>query len=74
MCHHISQVPAETGQLIFLCGGSKAAFDLVSTYLDAMGKAKYFLGPIGQGSKMKLAVNMVMGTMMTALGEGMAVG
>jgi 3-hydroxyisobutyrate dehydrogenase-like beta-hydroxyacid dehydrogenase len=38
-----------------------------------MGKAKYFLGPIGQGSKMKLAVNMVMGTMMTALGEGMAV-
>ncbi len=46
----------------------------MSTYLDAMGKAKFFLGPIGQGSKMKLAVNMVMGTMMTALGEGMAVG
>ncbi len=66
-----SKVPAEQGQLIFLCGGSKSAYDEVIKYLEVMGKAHFYLGSIGQGSKMKLAVNMVMGTMMSALGEGM---
>ena len=37
-----------------------------------MGKADFYYGPIGAGSKMKLVVNMVMGNMMCALGEGLA--
>lgn len=37
-----------------------------------MGKAKYFFGDVGQGSKVKLIVNMIMGTMMGAFAEGMA--
>lgn len=32
-----------------------------------MGKAAHFLGPVGTGSKMKLVVNMTMGTMMNSL-------
>ena len=33
-------------------------------------QASFFLGEVGAGSKMKLVVNMVMGEMMCALGEG----
>jgi 3-hydroxyisobutyrate dehydrogenase-like beta-hydroxyacid dehydrogenase len=44
---------------------------MVAPHLDAMGKAKYFFGAVGQGSKVKLIVNMIMGTMMGAFAEGM---
>jgi 3-hydroxyisobutyrate dehydrogenase-like beta-hydroxyacid dehydrogenase len=37
-----------------------------------MGKASFFFGDIGQGSKVKLIVNMVMGTMMSSFSEGIA--
>jgi glyoxylate/succinic semialdehyde reductase len=36
----------------------------VASDLDAMGKARFFLGPIGAASKMKIVVNMVMGGML----------
>ena len=35
-----------------------------------MGKASFFLGEVGAGAKMKLVVNMVMGSMMAAFSEG----
>ena len=36
-----------------------------------MGKAHFFLGDVGQGAKMKLVVNMIMGSMMGAFAEGL---
>eukprot|EP00959_Pyramimonas_sp_CCMP1952_P067467 1408345-Pyramimonas_sp.AAC.1 len=39
-----------------------------------MGKASFFLGQVGKGAEMKLVVNMVMGAMMTAFGEGLELG
>ena len=65
-----SKGPAESGTLIFLCGGDKATYDQCGEALDAMGKAKYLFGPVGKGSEVKLIVNMIMGTMMTAFAEG----
>ena len=35
-----------------------------------MGRARFFLGPVGGGANMKLVVNMVMGSMMAAFSEG----
>lgn len=67
-----SKQPAETGNLIFLCGGDKELFDTASPMLDIMGKAKFFLGEVGKGASMKLCVNMVMGTMMASFAEGLA--
>lgn len=69
-----SKVPAETGQLIFLCGGEEALYNDkdIQAALDAMGKAKFYFGPAGQGSRVKLVVNMMMGTIMTTLSEGLA--
>jgi len=67
-----SKVPAQTGTLIFLCSGDRAAYDRVaSSGLDVMGKASFFLGErCGAGTKMKIVVNMIMGSMMVALAEG----
>lgn len=66
-----SKVPAETGTLIFLCGGSPELYEKATPALQAMGKANFLFGEVGAGSKMKLVVNMIMGTMMSAFAEGM---
>lgn len=67
-----SKAPAAQGALIFLCGGDKSLYNECKNDLSIMGKADFYYGPIGAGSKMKLVVNMVMGNMMCALGEGLA--
>lgn len=67
-----SKVPAEKGLLIFLCGGKEATFEASKSCLDLMGKASFLFGDVGQGSRVKLIVNMIMGTMLASFGEGMA--
>ena len=51
-----SKVPAEQGQLIFLCGGDKQLFDReeTQTALSLMGKKSFYLGKVGNGTKMKV--------------------
>eukprot|EP00184_Porphyridium_aerugineum_P006429 CAMPEP_0184694452 /NCGR_PEP_ID=MMETSP0313-20130426/2408_1 /TAXON_ID=2792 /ORGANISM="Porphyridium aerugineum, Strain SAG 1380-2" /LENGTH=313 /DNA_ID=CAMNT_0027152747 /DNA_START=337 /DNA_END=1278 /DNA_ORIENTATION=+ len=67
-----SKVPAEQGTLIFLTGGDREVYDQLESHklLAAMGKKSLFLGSIGAGAKMKIAVNMIMGSMLVALAEG----
>jgi len=67
-----SKKPAEDGQLIFLTAGDEALYSECKDTLEAMGKKHLFLGKTGAGARMKLVVNMVMGSMMNAFGEGMA--
>jgi 3-hydroxyisobutyrate dehydrogenase-like beta-hydroxyacid dehydrogenase len=69
-----SKVPALTGALIFLCAGSLDLFNEVKdTGLKAMGKASHFFGTeVGAGTRAKLVVNSLMGTMLAAFGEGLA--
>jgi len=55
-----SKVPADTGTLIFLCGGDEAVYQQALPGFKVMGKADFLFGPVGSGSKMKLVVNMVM--------------
>jgi len=66
-----SKGPAANGALVFLCGGDRPLYDTVSAQLEAMGKKSFYFGEVGTGTKMKLVVNMVMGTMMCAFGEGL---
>ena len=42
--------------------------------LEKMGKNVLYLGEVGSGADLKLVVNMIMGGMMTALCEGLALG
>jgi len=67
-----SKAPAAQGALIFLCGGDESLYQECKPDLSIMGKADFYYGSTGAGSKMKLVVNMVMGNMMCALGEGLA--
>lgn len=66
-----SKKPAEDGALIFLCAGDESLYARCASPLETMGKAHFFLGDVGQGAKMKLVVNMIMGSMMGAFAEGL---
>jgi 3-hydroxyisobutyrate dehydrogenase-like beta-hydroxyacid dehydrogenase len=66
--------PAEDGTLIFLAGGDQGLYDEAIPALAVMGKKSHYLGAVGQGARMKLVVNMIMGGMMTAFCEGLALG
>lgn len=67
-----SKGPAEQGTLLFLCGGDRTLFDSVEGPLSVMGKRSHFLGDVGAGTRMKLVVNSIMGAMLAALAEGVA--
>ncbi|GBF88845.1 glyoxylate succinic semialdehyde reductase-like [Raphidocelis subcapitata] len=67
-----SKKPAIDGQLIILAAGDESLFDECGPAFDTMGKRALFLGPLGAGARMKLVVNGVMGAVMGAFSEGMA--
>jgi len=69
-----SKKPAEDGTLVFLCGGDEDLFNEVRPLLEVMGKELFYLGAAGRGARMKLVVNMIMGSMMTAFAEGLTLG
>ncbi|CAI8583903.1 unnamed protein product [Vicia faba] len=66
-----SKKPAEDGQLVILAAGHKALYEEALPAFDVIGKKSFFLGEVGDGAKMKLVVNMVMGSMMNAFSEGL---
>ncbi|KAG8477915.1 hypothetical protein CXB51_027527 [Gossypium anomalum] len=66
-----SKQPAETGQLVILAAGEKALYEEAVPAFDVLGKKSFFLGPVGNGAKMKLVVNMIMGSVMNAFSEGL---
>lgn len=69
-----SKGPAATGTLIFLCAGESDLFkEIEDNGLHAMGKASHFFGTkVGAGTRAKLVVNSLMGTMMAAYSEALA--
>lgn len=69
-----SKVPAAQGVLIFLCAGDESLYgEVKDNGLNAMGKASHFFGSaVGYGTRAKLVVNSLMGTMLAAFGEGLA--
>ena len=69
-----SKKPAEDGTLVFLCSGDESLYRDAEPALQLMGKKSFYFKQIGQGAQMKLVINMIMGTMMTAFGEGLALG
>jgi 3-hydroxyisobutyrate dehydrogenase-like beta-hydroxyacid dehydrogenase len=69
-----SKGPAATGTLIFLCAGDADLYHRIEQNgLNAMGKASYYFGSsVGAGTRAKLVINSLMGTMAVAYGEGLA--
>ncbi|KAL9227513.1 hypothetical protein vseg_003194 [Gypsophila vaccaria] len=66
-----SKKPAEDGQLIILAAGEKGLYDEAIPIFDVLGKKSFYLGQVGNGAKMKLVVNMIMGSVMNAFSEGL---
>ncbi|XP_021907376.1 glyoxylate/succinic semialdehyde reductase 1-like [Carica papaya] len=66
-----SKKPAEDGQLVILAAGDKALYEEAIPAFNVMGKKSFFLGQVGNGAKMKLVVNMIMGSVMNAFSEGL---
>lgn len=67
-----SRKPAEDGTLTVMTAGDRDLFDRSLPALEKMGKKILYLGEAGQAARMKLANNLVMGGMLTALAEGLA--
>jgi 3-hydroxyisobutyrate dehydrogenase len=66
-----SKGPADTGQLLILASGPPAAESLVHPAFAAIGRKTVWLGQVGQGSKMKLAVNAYMSVLIEGVAEAL---
>jgi 3-hydroxyisobutyrate dehydrogenase-like beta-hydroxyacid dehydrogenase len=64
-----SKKPAEDATLVILAGGRKEDVDTLTPLLETMGKRVVYCGEIGQGSMMKLTINLLLGAMMEGLCE-----
>ncbi|MCL6263534.1 NAD(P)-dependent oxidoreductase [Craterilacuibacter sp. RT1T] len=64
-----SRSQAETGQLVYLVGGQESAFRRARPILKTMGSVVHHVGGNGQGAQLKLALNALLGTQMTAMAE-----
>ncbi|GBC63626.1 NAD(P)-dependent oxidoreductase [Desulfonema ishimotonii] len=66
--------PAEEGGLVILAGGDAEKISEMEPLLLAMGKKVIRCGPVGQGSAMKMAFNLLLGTLMAGLCEAVNLG
>jgi len=61
--------PAEKGELTVLAGGEAKVIEDLTPLFMTMAKKVIHCGEVGKGSMMKMAVNMLLGTMMSGLAE-----
>lgn len=70
-----ARMRAETGTLAIMIGASDAALiEKVRPVLSAMGNQLFVLGGLGNGHAMKAVNNIIAGSAMIAVAEGLAVG
>ncbi|MFZ4856214.1 MAG: NAD(P)-dependent oxidoreductase [Desulfuromonadaceae bacterium] len=67
-----SRKPAENATLTIMAAGDQQLYDRTLPALEKMGSKILFLGETGHAARMKLANNLVMCGMLTALCEGVA--
>jgi len=63
---------AESGQLLFLVGGSADALDAARSVFSVLGRDVVHLGPTGSGALMKLVNNFLCGVQAASFGEAMS--
>jgi 3-hydroxyisobutyrate dehydrogenase len=64
-----SKGPAEQGQLLVLASGPDAAAGRLSGVFGILGRKTVWLGPVGQGSLMKVVVNAYMSILIEGVAE-----
>ncbi|MCD6525610.1 MAG: NAD(P)-dependent oxidoreductase [Desulfuromonas sp.] len=63
--------PAKQGELVIMAAGDQELWDQAQPAFEVMGKKSMFLGEIGAAAGMKLAVNMMMGSMTAVFSEAL---
>jgi 3-hydroxyisobutyrate dehydrogenase len=66
-----SKGPAEAGQLLILASGPRAAEAPLAPVFSVIGRKTVWLGPAGQGSRMKLVVNAYMSVLIEGVAEAL---
>src|SRR5882724_716575 len=69
-----SKGPAATGNLMFMVGGGESDFRDCRPLLECMGSKIDHVGGHGQGTSLKMVINLLMGEAMAAFAEGMILG
>ncbi len=67
-----SKDQANDGTLVLLVSGDKTLFDDCASCFQAMGKNSFYLGEVGNASKMNLVLQLMGGVALAGLAEGMA--
>jgi 3-hydroxyisobutyrate dehydrogenase-like beta-hydroxyacid dehydrogenase len=67
-----SKEAALSGKVIVLVGGDEDVFKKAKSFLGQIGKTVIYLGDVGNGHKMKLAVNLYLGLVAVSFSESMA--
>lgn len=63
--------PARTGKLLGLVGGDRQSFEAARPVLEKLTRRLEYLGPVGTGAAMKLAINLPLMVYWNALGEAL---
>jgi 3-hydroxyisobutyrate dehydrogenase-like beta-hydroxyacid dehydrogenase len=58
-------------EAVFMIGGEKAAFETCSDIFQTLSEKIFYVGPSGNGSKTKIASNLILGLNRVALAEGL---
>jgi 3-hydroxyisobutyrate dehydrogenase-like beta-hydroxyacid dehydrogenase len=66
--------PAAEGTLVILAGGAEAKVKELEPLFLTMGKKVVYCGPVGQGSMMKMFINLLLGVMMEGFTEALNFG
>jgi 3-hydroxyisobutyrate dehydrogenase len=67
-----SDGPAREGQLVVLASGPKGVEARLQPIFDVLGRSTLWLGPAGQGTRLKLVLNIWLATQVEAVAEAMA--
>ncbi|XP_053973823.1 cytokine-like nuclear factor N-PAC [Hylaeus anthracinus] len=67
-----SKTEAQEGTLVILAAGDRALFDECQSCFEAMGKNSFYLGGVGNASKMNLVLQLMAGVTLAGLAESMA--
>jgi 3-hydroxyisobutyrate dehydrogenase len=73
-CMASSITQAREGTLYLILAGDAACVEKVSLLLEALSKARRFVGETGRAAQVKALVNMVMNINTAGLAEGLAIG
>ncbi|XP_018414102.1 PREDICTED: putative oxidoreductase GLYR1 isoform X1 [Nanorana parkeri] len=66
-----NQQLSNDGMLMILAAGDQGVYEDCSSCFQAMGKTSFFLGEVGNAARMMLILNMIQGSFMATIAEGM---